>query len=266
MTDAETWLANLPLGQRAVWRQVATSATDYHEFTRDQVEQSVPARFERLARVQPERPAVSDANIELTYAQLNAEANSIAQAILRRSPAEQEPVGLLLDKRCAWVAACLGVLKAGKLYVPLDPTLPEARLAYILSDTKPGVVVTDGANASLARRLGAENASVVDLDALDLGAGADDLGLSIPPGHLTWILYTSGSTGKPKGVVQNHRNVLHYVMNYANCFCLSPNDRLTLLFSPGVNGAAHDIFASVLTGASIRCQIQRAGSSKALFK
>src|SRR5262249_50954501 len=67
----------------------------------------------------------------------------------------------------------------------------------------------------------------------------------------TWIIYTSGSTGQPKGVVQTHRNVLHYVKIYTNHLYLSPADRLSLLFSFGVNGAAHEIFSALLNGASL---------------
>jgi acyl-coenzyme A synthetase/AMP-(fatty) acid ligase/acyl carrier protein len=71
------------------------------------------------------------------------------------------------------------------------------------------------------------------------------------PDDLSWVIYTSGSTGRPKGVMQNHRNVLHYMMNYTNGLHICAEDRLTLLYSFSVNGGGHDMFAALFNGAAV---------------
>lgn len=79
----------------------------------------------------------------------------------------------------------------------------------------------------------------------------DNLNLDISPDTVAYILYTSGSTGQPKGVYQNHRNLLHEIMQYTNTLHLSPHDRFTLVYSCSVNGSLRDIFGALLIGASV---------------
>ena len=91
------------------------------EFKKDDVEQSIPARFEQMVEKYPDRLAVKDNNHELTYKALNQAANRIAQVILDALGEGEEPVALLLEHGAPIISAILGVLKAGKIYVPLDP-------------------------------------------------------------------------------------------------------------------------------------------------
>ena len=149
------------------------------------------------------------------------------------------------------IAAILGVLKAGKIYVPLDPLIPDARAGYIMDDSQAGLIVTNSKNRSLANKLARNTLPLLDLDSLDASFPDDPPSRSLSPDALAWILYTSGSTGRPKGVVQTHRNVLHFVMNYNNGLHLCAEDRLTVLSSFSVNAANHDIFTALLNGASL---------------
>ena len=158
---------------------------------------------------------------------------------------------LLLENDAPMIEAILGVLKAGKIYVPLDPSLPAARLTYILQDSQAALLISNARHSELAASLTDGKIVVVDLGQLDRHAGADNPRISIPPDSLSWIIYTSGSTGQPKGVVQTHRNVLHFVKNYTNELALSSADRLSVLYSFGVNGAAHEMFSGLLNGASL---------------
>lgn len=221
------------------------------EFGREEIEQSIPDRFEKQVHKYPNRVAVKTRNHELTYDALNQAANRVARAILAQRGSGEEPVTLLLENDAPMIAAILGVLKAGKIYVPLDPALPRARIAYILENSQAGLIVTDNKHLSFARELAQDTLQLINIDEFDSSLSIENPGLSIPPDAFAWILYTSGSTGQPKGVVQTHRNALHYVMNYTNSFCIYMDDRLTLLYSCSASAATHNIFSALLNGASL---------------
>ena len=220
------------------------------EFSREETDQSIPERFEKIAQKYPDRLAVKTKNHSLTYNVLNSTANRMAHTILSQRGRKNEPVALLMEHDAPVIAAILGALKAGKFYVPLDPSLPHLRVKYILEDLRASYIVTNTKNLPLAKSLAGTVLDLVNIDELDsLPDGNPCIG--IQPESLSWVIYTSGSTGKPKGVIQNHLNVLHFMMNYTNALHICVDDRLTLLYSFSVNGGAHDIFAALLNGAAL---------------
>lgn len=142
----------------------------------------------------------------------------------------------------------LGVLKAGKITVPLDPSYPSGRTSYMLEDSQASLILTNNQNLSLARESARSGIQPLNIDNLDANLSIQDPGLSISPDTLAYILYTSGSTGLPKGVTQNHRNLLHQIMIYTSTLHICAEDRLTLLTS--VTGQAmNTIFDALLNGA-----------------
>ncbi len=221
------------------------------EFGLEDVEQSIPARFERQVGQYPERRAIKAGTQELTYAGLNHSANRVARAILARGDAPDEPVALLLDHGPSLIAAILGVLKAGRIYLPLDPSYPAARAAYILEDAGAALIVTNERHLPLAAKLSAAGLPLLNLDRLEPNLPNDNLDLRVAPDAPAYILYTSGSTGRPKGVVQNHRNVLWDIREYTNTLHISRDDRMTLLYSCSVNGSVRGMFGALLNGASL---------------
>ncbi len=251
MSESLQFAEELSRQQKAMRAKCFHPSGSFVEFNKEEIEQSVPKRFEKTVQTYPNRLAVKTENDPFTYAQLNRAANQIANALLARRDTREEPIAILLENDAPLIAAILGVLKAGKIYVPLDSSLPRTRLAYIIEDAQASLLITNTKNLSLARELTQKRVPLINLDELDPTLSAENPGLPIPPDTLTWILYTSGSTGQPKGVVQNHRNVLHFVRNYTNGLHICPEDRLTLLFSCSANGAAHDTFSALLTGASL---------------
>jgi amino acid adenylation domain-containing protein len=221
------------------------------EFSMAEVQGSIPGRFERQVDEYAERRAIKAGTHDLTYAELNRSANRIARAILARGDAPDEPVALLLEHGPALIAAILGVLKAGRIYLPLDPSYPPARSAYILEDAGAALMVTNDRHLPLAASFNSAALPQLNLDRLERTLADTNLGLCVPPDAPAYILYTSGSTGRPKGVVQNHRNVLWDIREYTNTLHISPEDRMTLLYSCSVNGSVRGIFGALLNGASL---------------
>jgi len=241
----------LPREQQLIRAHCVHSTGAFVEFRREEIEQSIPARFEQQVRRYPERLAVETSGHSLTYAELNHAANRVARAILSRPGGGNEPVAVLLEQGAPAIIAMLGVLKAGKIYVPLDPAFPRARLAYMLEDSQAELVVTNSRNLSLAKASGQSGCQVMNVDELDAGLCTGDLGLPLSPTTLAYVVYTSGSTGQPKGVVQNHRNVLHKIMTPTNDFHICPQDRLCLLYSCSVGVGVRNIFCALLNGAAL---------------
>ena len=222
----------------------------FFEFQKAELESSIPDRFQRQVLKYPNRLAIKAKDVELTYSELNARANRVAHAILSQRGPSQEQIALLFQMTPALIEATMGVLKAGKTYVPLDPSHPPERLGHILEDSQASTLVTDRLHLAMAQGIATNGQQIIDIDGLDSHYPSSNLGLSISPDALSYILYTSGSTGQPKGVVQNHRNVLYMAM-ITHVVPICPQDRVSLLYSLGFVGAAKDTFSTLLNGASL---------------
>jgi len=251
MSDRTQRNVQLPPEQQAIEDKCYHPTGMFEEFFKEEVEQSIPDRFEKIVSRYPDRLAVKTKGHELTYQMLNQAANCVAQAILKRHGKAPKPIALLLDNDAPIITAILGVLKAGKIYVPLDASYPHARLFSILENSQAGLILTDTKNLSLAKDLLRFGCRAHNIDELDFNLSAEAPGLSISPDSPANILYTSGSTGQPKGVIQLHRNVLHEIMNYTNKVHICAADRLILLSSPSFADAVRTIYGAILNGAGL---------------
>ncbi|MEV4544500.1 non-ribosomal peptide synthetase [Micromonospora echinaurantiaca] len=167
------------------------------------------AEFERQAAATPDAPALIRDGVELTYARLNADANRLARVLVARGAGPESRVALALPRSVELVVAILAVLKSGAAYVPVDTGYPAGRIAYLLADAEPALVLATPDTAALVP------AGALVLDGPLDGDGGDltDAGRTAPlrPEHPAYVLYTSGSTGRPKGVVVEHRAVTAYL-------------------------------------------------------
>lgn len=223
----------------------------YTPFGDDELDQSIPERFEKQVLIHPDRLAIRSPDGSFTYADLNRTANRLARAILATSGAKAGAVALLFEHGANALVAMLAVLKAGKFYVVLDPTYPADRLAYMLADSGAGVVVMDTRSRPLFVRLAQGGLPSVNLDELDEGCPGDNLDASPAPDALAMLLYTSGSTGNPKGVMHSHRNVLVEVRNLTNAWCVGSRDRWLLYTSLSFANSVRTIYCTFLNGGAL---------------
>jgi len=251
MSDLGRLTADLPPEQRAIRAKCFHPTGTFVQFERAEIEQSIPERFEKIVAKYPERIAVKTRNAALTYETLNTIANRIAWAILEKRGPAQEPIVLLFEHGAPMIAAILGVLKAGKMYLPLDSSLPPARIVEILKDSRAGLILTNGGNLSLARESIGNEWIVLNTDLIESVYPGENPDLSVSSGAPAYILYTSGSTGRPKGVVNTHRNELHNAMAYTNTLHFCANDRLTLLHSCAFAASRPNLFGALLNGAAL---------------
>lgn len=214
--------------------------TGHREFRAEWLEESIAARFWAVAGEHPGRAAVLGDDGPVTYAELAAEARTVAAAV--RGAAR---VGLLIGHGPRMLAAILGVLTAGAAYVPLDPAYPRARLALMAELAEPDVLLAVPEHKDLLPG----GAHVLDVTALPPAAG--EVEVAADPDAPAYILFTSGSTGTPKGVVQTNRGTLFQVRAHTNTLRIGPEDRVSVVSSFAYDMAVTDSFSALLNGAAV---------------
>jgi len=220
------------------------------EFANAAVEQSIPQRFEKIARENPRGIAVKAEDQAVTYGELNAMANRVARVITRERGKESEPVAVLLEKGLEQIVAILGALKAGRFFALLDPSFPAARNSDMLADLHPGIVLTNRRDIFSIAESERSRCRFLEIEPYAAESAAADLQFPIRPADCAVIFYTSGSTGEPKGVMQSHRNMLHNIMLRTQAFGISERDRLSVLAS-GTPNAIVNMFLGLLNGATL---------------
>ncbi|MGW1507551.1 condensation domain-containing protein, partial [Streptomyces mirabilis] len=182
------------------------TAVDYPQAT-------LPALFEAQVARTPDAVAVVCDGTQLTYRELNEQANRLARYLVGQGVGPESAVALLMERSVDLVVAVWAVLKAGGAYVPVDPAYPVDRIAFMLADAAPALTVTSSALSDRVAGLsGAGRVIAIDQVAgLDGWAGVDlsdgERVVPLLPRHPAYVIYTSGSTGRPKGVVIEHRSV-----------------------------------------------------------
>jgi amino acid adenylation domain-containing protein len=254
VTNPERAITDYPMRDRNETRGLISSESirpqdSFTPFAKNEIEQSIGARFESQTSKHPHRVAVKSSRYEWSYEELNRRANCIARAILAARGDGEERIALLFEHDAPMIAGMLGALKTGKTYVPLDPSYPRERLAFMLKDSQAGTLLTNDQNLELGRQLPGNSVQLINIDHLTATEPCDTPAVS--PERLAYILYTSGSTGNPKGVLQNHRNVLHHIRVYTNNLQLNSDDRLTLFSSYCFDASVMDIYGALLNGATL---------------
>ncbi|AWW43513.1 non-ribosomal peptide synthetase [Streptomyces cadmiisoli] len=218
---------------------------------------TIDAVFAARVVAAPNSVAVVCEGAATTFEQINARANRLARVLIDRGVGPERRVAVLLGRSTQWVVSMLAVLKAGGVCVPVDPTYPTERVAYLLADCRPVCVVTDEeCRRSLPRT---EAAPTVVLDGPATTAeiesrSAADLARGERTGHVTpaaaaYVVYTSGSTGRPKGVVVEHRNIVNLLHHHQAHFSAMSGESVRVALTAALSfDAAWDGLLWLLAG------------------
>jgi amino acid adenylation domain-containing protein len=241
--DEHRTVAQLPMLPAAERRQLVQewNLTDAPFPSRLCIHELFQARAQRT----PAAVAVVHEDRSLTYARLNAWANRLAHLLRARGAGPESCVAVLVPRSIELVVAELAILKAGAAYVPIDPSLPAERIAFMLADSACRLVLAVEGDA-LPELGGAQR---LDVDALAEGAEDDPRGGGDAEAA-AYVMYTSGSTGRPKGVVVPHRAVTRLVLNsgYAD---FRAEDRVAFAANPAFDAATMEVWAPLLNGGRI---------------
>ncbi|MEU2665523.1 amino acid adenylation domain-containing protein [Micromonospora sp. NPDC007220] len=209
----------------------------------------VHQRVAAAAAAAPHAVAVVDGDREVSYGELDRWVNRLAHHLRSLGVGPEVRVAVALPRRVEVVVTLLAVLRAGGVYVPLDPQHPVQRLSYLLGDTSPAVVVTDD---SVRDRLPQTSATVVETDGLRLDAYPDTPPEDrVDPANLAYVIYTSGSTGTPKGAAISHAAYAHHCEMIREPYRIEPGSRILLLSALTFDVAMDQMGATLAFGATI---------------
>ncbi len=203
--------------------------------------------FEDSVRRHEGRPAVTDAERSLTYAELGALADAVAGLLMERGIGEEDRVGIHMSRSVYVFAAILGILKAGAAYVAVDSRYPDARRDLMLAESGAKAVLTE---PGWEGRFDAHGAEVIPY-----GSGALPAAAVIPEGRsrpdgAASVLFTSGSLGTPKGIVLEHRNILWFARN-PSLPALTPDDRVGQVSSLSFDAFHFEMWHALRNGAEV---------------
>jgi amino acid adenylation domain-containing protein len=217
----------------------------------EEIEQSIPERFEKIVGRYPDRLAAKTKDRSLSYRELNEASNRIAHTLLTQCGPGNDSVALLFEHGVDVIAGMLGALKGGKLFCVLDAHLPEERISYILDDIQARLILTNSRNFALAHRVANDARAVLNSDDVDKSSSVDNPELSISPDAAAYVVYTSGSTGSPRGVLREHQTTVITAIRGGSARGLRIHDRLSLVHSVSFGSGEADLYMCLLNGAAV---------------
>jgi tyrocidine synthetase III len=216
----------------------------YAEYPRDK---TIHELFEEQVRKSPDKIAVVYEDMQLTYQELNVKANQIAHLLRHKGVAPDSIVGIMVERSLEMIVGIMGILRAGGVYLPIDPEYPKDRMEYMLEDSRAGILLTQKHLKDNVFFRG----EIIELDEENIykdGIGNIE-GINCSD-DLAYVMYTSGSTGKPKGVMIEHKSVIRLVKN-ANYIELNENDKILQTGAIVFDAMTFEVWGALLNGASL---------------
>jgi amino acid adenylation domain-containing protein len=199
----------------------------------------------------PEAIAAVDSSRTITYRELNTRANQLAHYLQTIGIGPERVVGVCMDRSVDVLIGQLAILKAGGAFLPLDPSYPPDRLAYMIRDSRALALL---AHTHCASRLPDHQAQVICLDCdsnLFSGQSDENPTVAATTDNLAYVIYTSGSTGRPKGVEIPHAGLINLVTWHCNAYHVTQTDRATHLAAPSFDATVWEIWPYLTTGACL---------------
>lgn len=214
-------------------------------------EQSITDAFQLLVFEQPDQPAVVDGDTHWSYRELHTQAINVAVRLRNADFKPGDRIAVMMERSASWVAAFLGILHAGCVYVPIDPAYPAERMDAMLQDSEAAAIIGDrgspvhfaGTYFHIDERTTSISPPVLNFNSLSSAAAA--------PQSLAYLLFTSGSTGRPKGVMIEHRGVINLTNLFKHTMGIGPNDRIIQFASASFDASIWEMSMALLTGAAL---------------
>ncbi len=208
--------------------------------------------FEAQVQRTPDAIAVTFQGRSLTYEELNCRANQLAHYLRKLGVVSETLVAVSMTRSLEMVVSFLGVLKAGGAYLPIDPTYPYERQAYMLSDSQASIILTQkDLLPSLPKHVAQALCVDTDWDVITRTTSSRNLPSLVTPENLAYVIYTSGSTGQPKGVLITHQGVVNHSTAIVEYFGLQPGDRVLQCSSISFDIIVEELFPSLISGARV---------------
>ncbi|MEU8686367.1 amino acid adenylation domain-containing protein [Streptomyces sp. NPDC048611] len=211
-------------------------------------QESLPDLFEQQAARTPDAVAAVCGETSLSYRELNARAHRLARYLVGRGVGPETVVAVAMERTTELLVALLGVLKAGGTYLPVDPGYPAERIAFMLADARPALLLTAGELADTLPGFGIEQVVVADAPAGDRQP-EQPLQARRRPGDLAYLMYTSGSTGTPKGVGVAHRDVVAFATDKQ--VADEASGRMLLVAPHTFDACNYELWAPLLHGGTV---------------
>ena len=207
--------------------------------------------FEERAAETPDKTAIVCENKELTYAELNSQANQLARYLQSHGVGAETLCGICVERSVEMVVSVLAVFKAGGAYVPLDPAYPLDRLSFMLRDAQPKLLITQKRLLNVLPENQAK-AILIDAEQNDISKQSDgNLNAAARPENLAYLIYTSGSTGNPKGVMITHANLANYVQSLPASLGIESFDRYLHTASISFSSSVRQMMVPLSNGATV---------------
>jgi amino acid adenylation domain-containing protein len=250
VAQPEQRIAQLPLLTEAERRQMLV---EWNETRRDYPPESgVHQLFEAQVKRTPEAIAVTDEQGQLTYHELNQQANQLARHLRALGVGPEVLVGICLDRTAHMLVGLLAIFKAGGAYVPLDPDFPAERLAYMLEDAQIQVLLTQDSLRALLPISEQFQVVCLESDGQQIAQQSSaNLNMPVDPDQLAYVLYTSGSTGKPKGVGIPQRALVNFLCSMQQVPGISAEDTLLAVTTLSFDIAGLELYLPLLVGARV---------------